>query len=426
MITFWPNAGETETPYSIAARIHHVRGDASSAATSQWLFGFPTAAGLKDIPRHLDHFVRATAGLLGTPSEILKNRTVLGVYARFIEPAEIQRWIAWCSGKPSANKPFVSLRSTKLPASHPLRACLQCMDEDFHALGSPIWRVEHQLPATRVCVHHRSVLHELSPVRGRLRNFETKWVRPADGLGDGRLMEVRVAAEHQSWWEHVAKTMWVLHCHPRVCGIRLHQIMVTHLAHLGVVATARRFDAQKINAWWAAHPRPDFRDLPGYEGFHDARWIRDLLLRRRCDHPIRWAFLSASVMTAAELERHLSAAPSLQATFDGDWAALDGNREDMLKPHVWKLLLNGMDISEVAKRSGMPAPRLRHALSQSPRLQAARNAVRAEQELAAKRSIIQDVLKRNPSAGRAELLKLRPAELRWLELHDPQIGRAHV
>ena len=31
--------------------------------------------------------------------------------------------------------------------------------------------------------------------------------------------------------------MWVLHSHPRVCGIRLHQILVTHLAHLGVIAT---------------------------------------------------------------------------------------------------------------------------------------------------------------------------------------------
>jgi hypothetical protein len=304
------------------------------------------------------------------------------------------------------------------------------MDEDFQALGSSIWRLEHQLPAVRVCMHHGSVLHELSPIRDRLRNVETKWVRPADGLRDGRLNGLHIQAIDHAWWDQVTKIMWVLHSHPRVCGIRLHQILVTRLAHLGVIATGRRFDAQAIDAWWATALHPDFRGVPGLQAFHDSRWIRDLLLRRRCDHPIRWAFLCGSLMTAADVESNLSTAPSLQATLDGDWIAHGGNREDMLKPQVWRMLLKGIDISEVAKRSGMPASQLRHALRQSPGLQATRNAVRADQELAAKRLKIQDVLKRNPSAGRAELLKLRPAELRWLELHDPrwiagQVAQAH-
>lgn len=418
MITHWPSIGNTETLYSVASRLHYLGGGSSAPRTSQWLFGFDTAASQRFSPRHLDHFCAVVDGRLGSADRILKNRTPVGQFAPFVTAATWNRWVGWCRSLPAAHKPFLALRNFDVPSRTPLRACPGCMAADQNALGSATWRLEHQLLGSRTCIWHDHILLEEVPTLRRAGEFANAWLRPEDCLGQDRLRPCVVDSRTIQYWSNVSKVAWALAVYPFVTGDRLRTVVRTELAQAGVVCSGKRIGVEGLARWWTALDRPSFLESRSLASLEDSRWIHQTLLGRRHDHPLKWSILSASVMTPDALVRALAAMPQEQLTLEGEWDPSVTTREDLLSAEVWDLLASGISIVEVSARAGIPAPRLRHALRLNPGRQRARNRRISDLSWDMRREIVSSFLLENPDAKRADLLRAHSAELRWLEEHD--------
>lgn len=414
-LTFFPKVGDTETLYSICARIHHRRGSRSSEVTSEWMFGFKTAAGLKGLPRGLTQFCTVTGKRLGSPQTILRSRTPFGIYLPLLSDPDAQKILDWACGSPSERAPVMPLRAFKSKTDFPLRACQKCLEADSRVLGTGTWRVEHQLPGMFVCPWHGEQL--LEQIFAGKRRQENKWHMTHDSelafssAGD-------TFAAHSIWWLNYAKVAWVLFSHKKVSPPRLRAVLGQGLAHQGVVPTTFRFDRGRIEDWWKQVKRPDFAQVRGMEALSSSKWLADLQLGRLSNHPVRWAVAFTASMSPEALSSRLDNAPSHQGDFDGSWMPTGDERLDMLSPVVWEMLSAGHDIIAVSAYSGKAPQVLRHALRMNPSMLRSRAATVRKIQLAAKRAMVQDFFIRNPRTGRVGLVGCLPAELRWLEAHD--------
>ena len=420
MISHWPEVGETETLFSIASRLHYLRGSPSSQKTSQWLFGFSTAASLRFSPRNLDHFISTTSGMLGRATEILRNRTPVGQFVPFISQSAWSQWETWCRSLPSSTKPFIAIRNMGIPHRAPLKVCPQCALIDQDQFGSSIWRLEHQLLGSFVCIHHGCPLLEEIHHLKREADSANAWIRPDDCLEGGHLKTCLPLPDIQqmAFWSHLSKISWILATHPRVNGILLRELISKRLSHIGIVPTSKRLHSSNLRAWWSSIDRPSFLWSKSLESIDDPEWISRLLLGRRHDHPLRWAMLCSATMSPEALQIALTEAPSLQMTLEGKWQSSVRLREDLLSPEVWAMLASGISIPDVSVRSGIPASNLRHALNLNPAIQRQRARVVANLNRDSRRNVVTTYLQANPEAGRAGLLRNHSAELRWLEMND--------
>lgn len=419
MITHWPSIGETETLYSVAARLHYLNGSSSTPRTSQWLFGFETAASQRFSPRHLDYFCAQVGGRLGSAVRILIDRTPVGQFAPFVTPVAWNSWVGWCRALPAAHKPFLALRNFDVSSCAPLRACPDCMSADQDRLGTGIWRLEHQLLGSRTCIWHDRILLEEIPTLRRAGEFANAWLRPEDCARQDLFRNCITDAAATPYWSKVSQAAWCLATHPRVTGERLRTIVRTELAHAGVIRSGKCVDIDRLALWWKMLDRPCFLESGALTPLEDPGWIHQTLLGRRHDHPLKWSILTASVMASDALTQALATTPPDQLTLEGDWEPLVSTREDLLNPQVWELLGTGMSILEVSARSGIPPPRLRHALRLNPGKQRSRNRRISDLNRDRRREVIAGFLHANPDAGRADLLRTYSAEVRWLEEHDP-------
>lgn len=292
------------------------------------------------------------------------------------------------------------------------------MTSDQNVLGSAIWRLEHQLLGSRTCIWHRRILLEEIPTLRRAGEFANAWMRPEDCAEQDRFRLCLAEPAATPYWSNLSQVAWCLATHPRVTGERLRMIVQTALAHAGVIRSGKRMDVDGLALWWEVLDRPCFLESQALAQLEDATWIHQTLLGRRHDHPLKWAVLSAAVMTPDALTLALATAPPEQLTLEGEWEPSVPTREDLLSPEVWDLLGSGMSIVEVSARSGIPAPRLRHALRLNPGRQRARNRKMSDLDRDRRRAVVAGYLHANPNAGRVDLLRAYSAELRWLEEHD--------
>lgn len=419
MITHWPSVGSSETLYSIASRLHYLSGGSSAPHTSMWLFGFATAGSQRFSPRNLDHFSELIHGRLGSPDRILRERTPIGQFAPFVSSQGWWNWVTWCRSLPAAHKPFLALRNFDLPSRTALRACPDCMAADQKALGSAIWRLEHQLVGSRVCIWHKRVLLEETTNLRRAGEYANAWLRPEDCAAQGQLRPCIADAGATPYWSTVSHAAWCICIHPRVTGDRLRTIIRTELAHAGVICSGKRTGVSSLAQWWQSLERPTFLTSGALASLEDSKWIHQTLLGRRHDHPLKWAVLAASVMAPDALSHALSMAPHDQLTLEGEWEPSVTNREDLLHPDVWRLLKAGANVATVSAQYGISAPKLRHALRLNPRVQRTRNQRITQLNRHSRREVIVSFLTQNPGSSRVDLLQAHSSELRWLEEHDP-------
>lgn len=152
-----------ETLYGLIARTHRLGGDITGEATSQRLFGHPTAGLRNDLPCNLDHLSRATDGLLGDALAISARLTTLPYFLRF-KPLEVELQVHTAvMGSPGKHfKHQLGLPPAPCRASLPFYACTHCMEEDSERYGIASWHRSHQLPGSLLCPIHAEPLLEVS------------------------------------------------------------------------------------------------------------------------------------------------------------------------------------------------------------------------------------------------------------------------
>lgn len=170
---------EGETLYSLCSRYHRIAGGRRASTTCQRLFGHPRVGLSHDVPGRVGWLIERSGGTVGLPEDLVLGRTVLGYYLCSYPIAEQRKVIeAVLSDGPRGLKARLGWLATRLGASHPLRACDQCVLEDLEHHQIPTWRLFHQLPAVWVCARHGVHLWTTGWKSDGSHRFQ--WVLPDD------------------------------------------------------------------------------------------------------------------------------------------------------------------------------------------------------------------------------------------------------
>lgn len=173
MPTFLPD----ETLYSLCARFHHLSGNRLAATTSHQLFGVSTAAMLHDFPTHLATFQARTEGKLGDVESLARARTLLRFYAPYQPAKRIIAGIEAMAGNGIDHLKFrLGLPSSRIGATHPLKACAKCIQEELDQIGCAYWHLQMQHPSVWICTRHNEFLMQTSG-KSRTQN-KLQWILP--------------------------------------------------------------------------------------------------------------------------------------------------------------------------------------------------------------------------------------------------------
>lgn len=159
-----------ETLFSLCSRQHRFWGHAESSATTQVLFGDSVLGNSHDFPKGLEEFAGRTGRALGDARELATERTLLRFCKCFLTPRQFNAAVLVQAGVSLVHvKRRLGLLNDGMRGDHPLKACVQCLDEDLARLGWRYWHLSHQVPGVWVCKIHGCALHE-STARTRWRN----------------------------------------------------------------------------------------------------------------------------------------------------------------------------------------------------------------------------------------------------------------
>lgn len=177
-----PLLEEGETLYSWCARYHRLSGNAIAGYSCAQLFGTRRPSLKHDFPTNLSTFSKRTCGCLGDPEALALERTLLGYYASFISLERYQQILeAVCDQGKVEPKHLLGLMASRVGASHPLKACPECIQHDLDELGFSRWIVEHQWPSVWICRHHGTPLLRLAS-HSQPRELRD-WTLPEDYSG---------------------------------------------------------------------------------------------------------------------------------------------------------------------------------------------------------------------------------------------------
>jgi hypothetical protein len=167
-----------ETLFSLCSRYHVASGNRLASSTCRLLFGHNTQGCAHDFPARLDHFHRLGGQTLGSPVEIIEDRTLLPIYLRFASPKLAERVILAARQSSSGALKFqLGLLTSRFRANHPLKACHLCMQEDERNHLTAYWHRTHQLPGVWVCLQHGCWLSASDLKATGVARFQ--WVLPA-------------------------------------------------------------------------------------------------------------------------------------------------------------------------------------------------------------------------------------------------------
>lgn len=157
--------------YSLIARNHAYWGHTTPAETIDLLFG---KGGTRVTGREIDAiemFVARTGGSLGGALEIVENHTLLRFYQVFMRVKERERYFAVRQDVTTQLKFPLALWNGKFTATHPLKACAECVTDDDARFGTPYWHLQHQYPGSAICLKHKTVLQQTTVATSSAQRF---------------------------------------------------------------------------------------------------------------------------------------------------------------------------------------------------------------------------------------------------------------
>lgn len=154
-----------ETLYSLACRHHLLSLFVRPSQTLRSLFGIGGAHKLLDIPFNIEGLIERAGMNLGDWEQILSERTTIPWLLRFSCPARQASVFRFARAGPSKD----GLAMTgKLRPLVPLGWCVRCAISDRLRFGVAYWHLQHQLPATLICLQHGCAL-SFRDSKGHLR-----------------------------------------------------------------------------------------------------------------------------------------------------------------------------------------------------------------------------------------------------------------
>lgn len=150
-----------ETFFSLVSRNHYLWGHGMDWRTNEMLFGSRRIGVHHDLPNGMGMFADRTDNQLGTAEEIVRERTLIKYYGRFLSAEEEHEAVLALSGNSVAHLKFrLGLLTSRFRAHHPLKACSLCMEEDALKYSWAYWHMEHQYPGVWWCHIHDTPLQE--------------------------------------------------------------------------------------------------------------------------------------------------------------------------------------------------------------------------------------------------------------------------
>lgn len=152
-----------ETLFSLASRHHILSCNHLDSDTCLQLFGYAQSRTKHDIPSHLDVFVRNTYGRLGTADEIVLGHTLLPFYFPFASKQRVEAAVLAVRGAIRGSLKYsLGMLTNRFSATHPLKACRLCIEEDILHFQVAYWHRAHQYPGVWVCLIHGCELYEIA------------------------------------------------------------------------------------------------------------------------------------------------------------------------------------------------------------------------------------------------------------------------
>lgn len=355
---FLPALLADETLYSWCARYHRLSGNHLAAHTSRQLFGSATAGLMQDFPSHLSALVERTGSQLGNVEMLAHHHTLLGFYTSFRPVETSQAALVSMAGISVERLKFrLGLPSSRLGATHPLKACPVCMQEDRQNMGVAYWHVEHQWPAVWICLAHQVPLWSCAAKTKILNNLQ--WLLPEDI--EAKYWETPEQAILDGW--HILERMadYASQCH-QVAGLHLDPVTLryTYLAGLKKLGWLTRSGMIRMK-----ETRSDFLHqtsaLEGISGFEFIKSVRGegggflgvlLHAARGHKHPVKhlllMSFLFRRWQDFWETYQAMLAVPTKGQ--NSDLMQNDDPRRRELADLVKK---DGLTISESARRLGV-------------------------------------------------------------------------
>jgi hypothetical protein len=150
-----------ELLFSLASRYHLLAHNVLPSQTCRQLFGNPLQGCAHDFPSRIDCFVDRTRGSFGDSEEVIRRHTILPFYLPFQSTAVAASAMSALRGPSIGSLKFqLGLLTSRFRAHHPLKFCMQCMQEDRNQFSVAYWHRAHQLPGVWVCLKHKTPLHE--------------------------------------------------------------------------------------------------------------------------------------------------------------------------------------------------------------------------------------------------------------------------
>lgn len=468
-----------ETLFSLCSRHHWLLGSRRDDDTCRTLFGHGRQGCSHDFPARLDHFVDTTDGRFGTAEDIIHKRTVLNFFLAFRKPADAADAVASCrAGGLGGIKARLGMLASGLGASHPLRACPECMLQDTTDHGVAFWRRDHQWPGCFVCLRHGCLLQVARAKTngyGRFAWFlpsEVDFLPIADKGSESqqqsrllrRIAECSAATGRLPWGFHFATGS-------------VHRALLVRVRDLGLLRGTDSLRVSELSGYLAEQ----LGCLSGIRGFEAMRcqssdelalpYLRLLREPRGTPHPLRYVLLAASLFesftlffkayreeegrkteaAAAEVRPHESTAVPdprrlslLQAINAGRsiraaagvvgvavatamaWAAQEGIRTprrpkqlsaDKRRPAVSRLK-RGQDKAHVADAAGVSTQTITLLLRTEPGLQDSWRSARHERRKRVARAAWTRTARALATPSPKTLRDLQPAVFAWLYRND--------
>jgi hypothetical protein len=148
-----------ETLFSLVSRYHEVSGALHPWVTCARLFGHRLRGSAHDFPTRLDEFALRSGGEYGDGEQLALHHTLMRFYMPWRGAHESERILGLLRGDGIGSLKYsLGLLTSRFGASHPLKACAQCMAEDSERHGVTYWHRTHQWPGVWTCPRHGELL----------------------------------------------------------------------------------------------------------------------------------------------------------------------------------------------------------------------------------------------------------------------------
>lgn len=204
-----PSARQGETLYGWCARFHRLNIGYEPRETSRVLFRDARAGLRHDLPYNMAAFEVATRELLGRAEDVLRERTIFGLHARFLPPLVEQEILNHLlASENSKARGKLGLKHGAGGLADQLKRCPECVAEQLELHGFSWWQIVHQLPTSLSCEIHGTWLEAVRflQYRGVMRDYYL----PSDGLegSEDRFEAMPLRAKEQArkvgvWGHHI-------------------------------------------------------------------------------------------------------------------------------------------------------------------------------------------------------------------------------